>query len=153
MRQSKLAASLAVVAVLAVAGWWFVGRKTAVASPATFLSASPTPVKETIRVEANHVATYTLTPPEGKVPGWLTGHWTCAGKSAGIDGATDDTLIGFKIIGPDNKVIDKAGHHPTSGNFKVRIDGPGAYIFAFDNSGIIRSSARVVALNGTYQPD
>jgi hypothetical protein len=153
MRQTRVAASLAIVAVLAVAGWWFISRKTAVASPTSIVAASPIPVRDTLRVEANHAMTYTLTPPQGKLPGWLSGRWTCTGKSAGIKGANDDSLIGFSIVGPDNNVIEKLDRHPTSGNFKLRFDGPGAYTFTFDNSGIIRSSARVVELSGTYQPD
>ena len=77
--------------------------------------------------------------------------WT-SGKRAGIKGANDDTLVGFTLRGPDNKVIQTLDH-PTSGNFSVRCDAPGVYTFVFDNTGIIRSSARKVSIKGTYQPD
>jgi hypothetical protein len=140
------------VGALFVGGWWFVSRKIAIASPAALVTASPIPVTDRLNIEAGKGMTYSVTPPQGKVPGWLSGRWTCKGKSAGIKGAHDDSLVAFKIVGPDNKVIEKLDHQGC-GNFKLRFDGPGAYTFVFDNSGIIRSSARVVEIDGTYQPD
>lgn len=152
MKRTSSLAALAVVGALFLGGWWLVSRKTAIASPAALVTAAPIPVTDRLTIEAGKGMTYSVTPPHGKVPGWFTGRWTCKGKSAGIKGAHDDSLVAFKIVGPDDKVIEKLDHQGR-GNFKLRFDGPGAYTFVFDNSGIIRSSARVVEIDGTYQPD
>ena len=136
------------------AGGWLAIHQTSAAAPAVSRLAdapAPTPIKETIQVEAKKNATYTFTAPAGKIPGRLYGRWTCKGKSADIKGAHDDKLVGFKLIGPDNKVIMKLDH-PEFGNFDIKIDGPGAYTFEFDNSGIIRNSGRVVEIDGKYEP-
>jgi hypothetical protein len=154
-RKSTLVGTLVICAVI-VGGWWFASRKTSIASPAAALkaavSAEPIPVKRTIRIEPNHVQEWPFSPPGGKVPGRLYGHWSCQGKTAGIAGAHDDSLVSFKLVGPDNKTIQELDH-PTDGNFDIRFDSPGIYTFEFNNGGIVRSSARVVEFEGTYQPD
>lgn len=145
-----------VVGAVAFGGWWFLSRKTAIASLAdafkAAVTAQPIPFKDRVEIAAARGAVYNVTPPGGKVPGRLYGRWTSKGVSAGIRGAKDDTLVGFKIVGPDNTLVEKLDH-PTGGNFNIRFDTPGVYTFTFDNSGIIRSSARVVEIDGTYQPD
>ncbi len=73
------------------------------------------------------------------------------GISANVNGAADDTLVGFTLTAPDNKIVQKLDH-PVTGNFAVRYEG-GVYTFTFNNQSIIRSSARIVTLQGTYQPD
>jgi hypothetical protein len=154
-QRSSLVGTLLIVTMM-VAGWWFVSRQTTIASPAdtlkSIVTAQPFPVKRTIRVEAHHDATWTFSPPAGKFPGRFYGRWTCEGKSAGIAGAQDDSLVVFNLIGPDNKPIQQMSH-PIGGNFDIRIEGPSIFTFEFNNSGIVRSSSRVVELNGTYQPD
>jgi hypothetical protein len=116
------------------------------------VTAAPVPLKETLRIEPNYEKVWPLSAPGGKFPGRLTGHWSCRGKTAGIAGAHDDSLVSFKLVGPDNKTIQQAPR-PTDGNFDIRIDGPGVYTFTFNNGGVLRSSARVVEFEATYQPD
>lgn len=146
-----------IVCGLILGGWWFVSRKTIIASPLATLqsavSTAPIPIKHTIKIEPNYIQTWTFSAVASKVPGRLYGHWSCQGKSAGIRGAHNDTLVSFKLVGPDNRVIVQEPKHPVEGNFDVRIDSPGVYTFEFNNGGIIRSSARVVKVDATYQPD
>lgn len=142
-----------IVCGLIVGSWWFVSRKTIIASPLATLSATPIPIKQTLKIEPNYIQPWTFAAPAGKVPGRLWGRWSCQGKSAGLRGAHDDSLVSFKLVGPDNKVISQQPKHPWEGNFDVRIDSPGVYTFEFNNGGIIRSSARVVKVDATYQPD
>lgn len=155
-RKSTWAATLTVCGLI-LGSWWFVSRKTIIASPLATLqsavSATPIPIKQTLEIEPNYVQPWTFAAPAGKVPGRLYGRWSCQGKGAGLRGAHDDTLVSFKLIGPDNKVIVNEPKHPIDGNFDVRIDSPGEYTFEFNNGGIIRSSARVVKVDATYQPD
>ena len=154
-RKSTWGTTLGVCAVILVV-WWFVSRKTIMPSPvAAFqaaVTAEPIHLREKIRVDANYEQPWRFTPPGGKYPGRFTGHWSCRGKTAGISGAHDDTLVAFTLVGPDNRTIQKLDH-PTDGNFDIRLDGPGGYTFMFNNCGILRSSARVVQFEGTYQPD
>ena len=133
-------------------GWWFVSRRTGAPGPREIIQARPIPIKDTVDVEAGHSVKYTFTVPAGKAPGLLQGHWSAQGKSANIKGATDDTLVGFTLRGPDNNVIQSLDH-PTSGNFSSRCGAAGAYTFEFSNAGIIRSSSRRVTIDGSYQPD
>lgn len=144
------------ICLVIVSGWWWVSRHSIVPSPAaTFKAAFTTqaiPVRETIRIDANSVQKWPFHPPGDKFPGRLLGHWTCRGKAAGVQGAKDDTLVAFKLIGPDAKTIQQLDHS-TSGNFDIRFNGPGVYTFEFNNGGVFRSSARVVEIDGTYQPD
>jgi hypothetical protein len=150
------AAGIIIIGAMALAGWWFVSRKTGIASPAAVLksavTAEPIPVMTKLRIEAGKGMTYTVSAPGNKVPGRLYGRWTSQGKTAGIKGATDDSLVGFRLVGPDNKVVEKSDH-PSAGNFNLRFDAPGNYTFEFDNAGVVRSTARVVEFDGTYQPD
>lgn len=154
-RKSTWGSTLGICAVI-LGVWWYVSRKTIMPSPvAAFtaaVSAEPIRVKQTIRIEPNYERTWPFSPPGGKFPGRLSGHWSCQGKTAGIPGAHDDSLVSFKLVGPDNRTIQRLDH-PNGGNFDIRFDGPGVYTFTFNNGGILRSSARVVEFDGTYQPD
>jgi hypothetical protein len=149
--RSILIKTLAVAALST--GAFLASHEVTAATPAVSrLADAPAPtIKETIQVEARKNVTHTFTAPAGKIPGRLTGRFTVKGKSAGIKGAHDDKLVGFKLVGPDSKVLLKLDH-PEFGNFDVKIDSPGAYTFEFDNTGIIRNSARTVELEGNYQP-
>ena len=168
MKETKPLITLGVLGSLIVAGWWFKSHKSDAASPTALihrleqttevrqsgrLDDHPITVKQTFHIEPHHVTTFNFVPPKDKVPGILSGEWKSVGKSAGIAGAKDDTLIAFKIIGPGKTIIEKQDHHPVGGGFKIRIDSSAQYTLIFDNSGIVRSSAREVQLNGTYQPD
>jgi hypothetical protein len=104
----------------------------------------------TLTVEPGKVLSFRLDNPKGLPVGWWHGHWVCSGSSAGIPGATDDTLVRFTLRGPDNKVVEKLGH-PVSGNFDVRYRGDGTYTFEFDNAGIVRSSKRLVRITATFE--
>lgn len=72
------------------------------------------------------------------------------GASDSLKYATDNALVGFTITGPNNKVVQRLNHE-VSGNFALRYDG-GPYTFTFSD-GVLRPSARIVTLEGTYQPD
>jgi len=144
-----------VIVVAAIFGaWYFMGRKfIAVPSPKQILTAAPVPINQTTTIASGHEFDWTFSAPAGKTPGVFQGHWTCSGKTAAIKGATDDTLIAFRILDPNNKIIQHDDDHPMGGNFKIDCDDSGSYTLVFDNSGIIRSSARNVVINATYQPD
>lgn len=117
------------------------------------IKAQPQPVRSSDSVKPNFIGTYTLDFRTDQVPGMLTGSWRSQGKTAGIKGAMDDTLIAFRLKGPNNEVLQQQQDHPTSGNFSVRVMRAGRYTFEFDNSGLIRSTSRQYSLDGTYQPD
>lgn len=154
-RKSTWGSTLGICAVI-LCVWWYVSRKTIMPSPvAAFqaaVTAQPIDIRESIRIEPNYEQPWRFSPPDGKFPGRLTGHWSCRGATAGISGAHDDSLVAFKLVGPDNTTIQQT-KKPIDGNFDIRCDGPGVYTFVFNNAGILRSSARVVEFDGTYQPD
>jgi len=137
---------------IGVGGWWVASRKNVIASPASLLAATPIPLQKTLKVEPGQSVSHTFAVPSDKLPGRLQGHWTCKGSSAGIKGAKDDTLVAAQLRGPDNKVMQEYDH-PTAGNFSIRITAPGIYTFTFDNSGLVRSTPRMVEIEGAYQPD
>src|SRR5437660_455444 len=88
----------------------------------------PIPVKDSATVEAGKGRTCSYEFP--KTPGRLFGHWSSKGKSAQIRGATDDTIVAFQLIGPNNNILHNLDH-ATGGNFDIRIDSPGRYTFVF----------------------
>ena len=139
--------------IVGLALWWvFSVAHPSVPSPAVVLPILSPPaqkIDETLIVGPGYTETYRLTIPR---PGHFSGFWSSAGKSAGIAGAQDDTLVGYVLRSPDNQVLDRLDH-PTSGNFDVRCTSPGIYTFEFSNAGIIRMAARKVEIHGTYQPD
>ena len=152
MKKAKAFAVLVMLGGIGVGGWWVASRKNVIASPASLLAATPIPMQKTLKVEHGQSESYTFAVPADKLPGRLQGHWTCKGSSAGIKGAKDDTLVGAQLRGPDNKVIQDYDH-PTAGNFSFRITAPGIYTFTFDNSCLVRSTPRIVEIEGSYQPD
>jgi len=116
----------------------------------SFIRPGPVPISESIAVEPNTSTLYRFeVKPEG-LPGRLSGHWTSRGKSAGIAGATDDTLVGFWIKDPNNQIVQYLDHQ-FEGNFSLSVAVPGTYTFEFGNAGILRSSKRVVELEGQYE--
>jgi hypothetical protein len=153
--KGRLGSTLGIFAAI-LGVWWFVSRKTMIPSPAAaftaIVKAEPITIQETIRIQPDSEKMWNFSAPAGKYPGRLTGHWTCRGKSAGILSAHDDSLVSFKLVGPDNRTIQHLDH-PTAANVDIRVDGPGVYTFTFNNGGILRPSARVVEFDGTYQPD
>lgn len=168
MKETKPLIVLASLVGLIFAGWWLKSHKSDAASPTALLqrlenrmdsrqsgilNGSSILIRQTLRIEPNRASTFNFIAPIDRVPGFLSGEWKSVGKSAGIAGARDDTIIAFKLIGPDKKIIEMQDHHPVAGSFKIRIDKPGQYTFNFDNSGIVRSSAREVRVDGSYQPD
>jgi hypothetical protein len=82
----------------------------------------------------------------------LTGRWSCSGQRAQIKGATDDTLVRFQLKDPMSKTVQDLDH-PVSGNLQVRVMAPGTYTMIFSNSGLIRSSARIVEIDVIYTPE
>lgn len=110
----------------------------------------PIRIKETIRIEAGKGKSLSFEFP--KTPGRLYGHWSASGVSTQIKGATDDTLVAFKLVGPNNESLQNLDHL-TSGNFDIHITSPGRYTFTLDNAGILRASDRVVEIEATYKPD
>jgi hypothetical protein len=149
--------TLFILLSIGVAIWWVYARTTGnLVSPAEVAKAAVTPrpisYNATLRIEPMYVSEWPVEIPLSKTPGRLYGSWHSRGKSAGISGASDDTLIGYELRGPNNAIIATTDH-PTSGNFDVRYETPGVYRFVFKNSGLIRSSAREVIINATYQQD
>jgi hypothetical protein len=144
---------LLVLCGVALGGWWIAARKSVtVPSPKQLLAAAPIRIDETFQVPPQRSQEWTWEPPDGRTPGLLEGSWECRGSTSGIAGANDDTLVGFALRGPDNRVIQQLDH-PVSGNFSLRCTSAGKYTFVFDNGGIVRSSARKVTLHGAYHPE
>jgi hypothetical protein len=137
--------------VACLAGFWFACRKSPFTAPGSVLSPMSIPIHQTVTVQPNQEYQLTLPWPELKTPGWLRGHWTVRGKSANFPNAADDTLVGFTLTGPNNEILQRQ-NHPTSGNFAIRCEG-GEYTMTFNNTGVLRASARIVTIDGTYQPD
>jgi hypothetical protein len=162
MKVLQVIGLLTVIAAVGYGGWWFVSRQSNTvpppsqvfsSTPGQILKPPPLRVNQDFTVESRHQMTWTFAPPAGKTPGLLQGRWTSQGKSAGLRGANDDTLIAFKLLGPNDNIIQQQPDHPVGGNFSVRCEGPGNLTFVFDNGGIIRSSSRQVHIEGTYQAD
>src|SRR5882672_4642004 len=107
MKIARALIGVVILVGLALGGWWFLSRKTGVPSPGSVLAPSPIAYKEKLTIEAGKFMNYTISAPNGKAPGRLYGRWMSRGSSAGVKGATDDTLVGFKLVGPDNKVLEK----------------------------------------------
>jgi hypothetical protein len=156
MKASALRTTVLTFALLLAMGlgaWYLFARKVfLIPSPGSLMRATPIPVKDNIDVPAGKLMNWTFSTPDGRTPGLLQGTWHCSGASAGISGAQDDTLVGFTLRGPDDKVLEQLDH-PISGNFSLRFEAPGKCTFVFDNGGIIRSSMRKVRIEGTYHPD
>ncbi len=102
-------------------------------------------INDTIDIPANKVGTFKV---EAKKASMLVGNWTSKGSTANVKGATDDTLVDFRLLGPNNEVLQKLDH-PIEGNFSIDITKPGIYTFEFNNTGIVRSSGRNVTIKGT----
>jgi hypothetical protein len=139
------------VASICLAVFWFICQKSPFTAPGSILSPVAIPIHQTFTVPVDHEYQLTLPPPGVKIPGWLRGHWTVQGASAGIKNATDDTLASFTLTGANNQILERQTR-PISGNFNIRCNG-GQVTMTFNNTGLLRLSARVVTLDGSYQPD
>lgn len=111
-----------------------------------------TDLSKSFQVEAGKTLNNWIEIPSSTVPGDLNGSWVSTGKSAGIKGANDDSLVNFQLLDVEGKVIQKIDH-PVSGTIKYRVTVPGKYTMIFSNAGFVRSSARNVELKATYTPD
>ena len=76
-------------------------------------------------------------------PGTLLLDWTVVGRLAGLEGAHDDTLLGYSLHAPDGRPVDTLKKH-TVGQRRVPVSVAGAYGVVFSNDGLLRSSARWV---------
>ena len=139
------------IVVVCLAGLYVLCRKSPFAATGSMLSPMSVPIHQTFTVESNQQYQLTLPSPQLEPARWLRGHWTVEGKSANIKGATDDTLVSFTLTGPNSETLERQDH-PMSGNFAIRCLG-GEYSMTFNNTGILRSSNRMVTVDGTYQPD
>lgn len=138
---------------LGVGGWWLLFRKGATSvSPSSLVKSAPALINEKATVLAQQKYDLQITFPPERTPGRLTGTWLSQGKSANVDGAIDDTVGSFTLRDPSNNILQQQLDSPVSGNFDFRYAG-GVYVLEFNNGGIFRSSARVVTVTGTYQPD
>jgi hypothetical protein len=133
---------------------WFVMARATGAKPTPLVNAitgrTPIILDDKFTVNQNYVMNKTLN--IDRVPGLLVGNFLARGKSVGIKGAQDDTLVAFHILGPNNQRLNELDH-PIRGNFSIRVTSPGTYTLVFSNGGIIRSTAREVTLDGKYQPE
>lgn len=77
------------------------------------------------------------------VPGTLKATWTSLGSKVNLPGATDDTLIGCTLFGPDGRRVFEVGKHQR-GDQRIEVRDAGKYRLEFSNVGILRSSARRV---------
>jgi hypothetical protein len=148
MNPGKLRRVGIVLAILAC--WWCMSRQTPFPSPSWVFAAAPIPINQTFTIPRGQEYQWTFSCPQSKTPGRLYGHWSSRGASDSLKYAMDDTLVGFTITDPNNKVLQQLSHQ-VSGNFDVRYEG-GVYTFTFSD-GVLRPSARIVTLEGTYQPD
>lgn len=143
---------IAAFLLLAGIAWWLFSRTTGIGNPTALLKPAPTVLDQTFTLDAHQFFSIPVVVQSGRVPGTLQGHFSVRGKSAGIAGATDDTLVDFYIKGPNNERLNGLDH-PTDGNFSIKVTAPATYTLVFSNAGIIRSSGRRVTLTGKYQPD
>jgi hypothetical protein len=152
----KIIGAVIVLGIVALLGFWWMASRTnpGVPSPSSIVNMRPAPIPldKVITISAGGAENYTINIPSNKCPGLLHGDWQSQGKSAGISGANDDSLVGFTIEGPDGSVLSRLDH-PVSGNFSFRCTQAGTYTFTFDNQGIIRSSGRTVNVHPEFQPD
>jgi hypothetical protein len=155
----KISAGGLIVAAILTGHWYFStpapDKAAQVSSAATAIAdvvagQQTIPLKQTVTVEPGRFATYSW--EFSKTPGRLYGSWISQGRSANIRGATDDTLVSFKLVGANNEILQNLDH-PASGNFDIHITSPGRYTFWMGNTGMLRSSSRVVTIDATYKPD
>jgi hypothetical protein len=138
--------------------WWQLSRTfpatpgtSGIISPKEVFKARPILINKSLTVDARSQQTWSV-PAPGPTPGLLQGRWNSSGASGGIRGAQDDTLVSFELRGPDNALLQRLDH-PLTGNFSIRYETAGIYTFTFNNAGFVRSTARTVTIEGTYQPD
>ena len=153
----RLLAALCLLTTVALAWWgWMSIVHPGVPSPMTVLRAVSTPKPESLdknlSIASGMADTWRITLSADKTPGRMCGYWTSEGKTAGIRGAQDDTLVSYALRGPNNQVLASLDH-PASSNFDVHCVNPGVYTFEFNNSGLLRSSTRNVTIHLTYQAD
>jgi hypothetical protein len=133
---------------------WFVFARSTGAKTAPMVNVltgkPPIILDDKFTVNQNYVMNHKLNIE--RAPGMLTGNFYARGKTIGIKGAQDDTLVGFHILGPNSQKLNVLDH-PVRGNFSLRVTAPGTYTLVFDNGGIIRSTPREVTLEGKYQPE
>ncbi len=154
MKKYTGAIALLIIGAVVVGGFlWCAKHPTAVNAALSGKSAERKsfPISDAITIQPGYVQTLRYSFPADKTPGKFQGYWQVEGKSGHLKGATDDTLTGFSLLGPNNDALQKLTS-PTSGNFSIRYEG-GMYTFSFENSGFLRSSPRTVTFTGTYQPD
>lgn len=83
--------------------------------------------------------------------GTLLLEWTVGGRTAGLEGAHDDLLIGYTLFTPDGRVLDELGKH-SAGTRRISIREGGKYAIVFNNQSWLRASAREVAYRFRFEP-
>ncbi|HZK82463.1 MAG TPA: hypothetical protein VFC46_15380, partial [Humisphaera sp.] len=122
-----------------------------VPAPVAHVAQAPITGKETVTIRRGKLYNLPLSFEPNITPGRLTGHWESEGKSAHLRGANDDTIVAFTIRDSKNaRVVQQL--HTVSGKFDARYDG-GVYTLTFSNADLLRSSARNITIEWTYQPD
>lgn len=145
----KSPALFAVLLLLGLGGVaWFFLRSQGVASPAALLKPQPVPFRSSFDVKPNYSQSYSLDFKASDVPSRVTGEWTSR-RPPGA-GGLDDTLVAFKLKGPNNENLQTLDH-PTGGTFSFSVKTPGTYTFVFDNSGVIRMTPRHIEISGQRQ--
>lgn len=100
------------------------------------------PIENAVDIKANGEVTIPL--DLASAPGRLVLRWNVQGRSAGISGAQDDLLIGYRLLAPNGSVIARRGKHVQEQK-EIVIREPGQYKLVFSNAGILRSTARRVS--------
>ena len=109
--------------------------------------AEPTRIRKQFMVSAGTIQPYEFVP---QVSGTLTGTWRASGNGTG---GADDTINPFRLTDPADSIVESSEPHASSGRFMVKVSGGGAYTFFFDNTGLFRTSARRIFLDGEFRPD
>jgi len=158
MQKTKASIGLGIIGGVALGVWFCIAPRGATLSvpnvASAVMQAVSGPLKQSIHESVTIQAgrAYTLSYEFPRTPGRLYGSWGCRGSSAGIRNATDDTLVAFKLIGPNDEILQRVDYQ-AEGNFDIRINSPGRYTFVLDNGGIVRMSPRVAQIDAMYESD
>ena len=137
MKNASTWIGVVIIGAMAFGIWWFItpeGQSVKLPNVASAMSQmvkqpEPKTLKETFKVEPGKVREFYIEFRE--IPGRFYDSWSARGASAKISGANDDTLVRFKLLGPNNETLQDLDH---------------PYTFVMDNGGILRMSERVVAI-------
>lgn len=147
--------SAALVLGVLVGGYFLFRRTVKAVTP-------PIAIHETIRVAAGQELHYQLR--FDSAPGRLHGQWRSSREDyvmkdvAGNEisktkSGLTDSLVGFRILGPDGRVLHQQQESTSLGYFDIKVTRTGLHTVVLNNAGAFRSTPRSVEISAIYDLD